>query len=223
MTVEDQYILVDNRSKIALLGSIESHVEQVKNKLSALKGNYDEVCQQLAKQRSNNAIKTPLEKQIVCFRELLSKFIYTSNPVSKVFFSEEKNTYQYLPIIEWGDRREEIRSDSSASDFIRSIWAYYLTLLIEGEKHPGFLVMDEPCQHSMKEESLMRLFEVCSSITQKQVILFCSSQPHTAEYEENRKSGKIASTNTIQDIVNSMNKVSLNYQVVDPKSIVEKN
>ena len=222
LTVEDQYILVDNRSKVALLGSIESHVELVKKTLSVLKVRYDEVCQQLAKQRKNNAIKTPLEKQMVCFRDLLNKFIYKSNPISKVFFSEEKNTYQYLPIIEWGDNREEIRSDSSASDFIRSIWAYYLTLLIEGEKHPGFLVMDEPCQHSMKEESLMRLFEVCSRITQKQVILFCSSQPHTAEYEENRKAGKTASTNTIQDIVNSMNKVSLNYQVVDPKSIVEK-
>ena len=222
LTVEDQYILVNNRSKLALLGSIESHVEQVKNTLSALKENYDDVCQQLADQKNNNTTKTPLEKQIVCFRGLLNKFIYKSNPISNVFFSEEKNTYQYLPIIERGENREEIRSDSSASDFIRSIWAYYLTLLIEGEKHPGFLVMDEPCQHSMKEESLMRLFEVCSSITQKQVILFCSSQPHTAEYEESKKAGKPATTNTIQDIVNNMNKVSLNYQVVDPKSIVEK-
>lgn len=43
------------------------------------------------------------------------------------------------------NNEEEIRADSSASDFIRSIWAYYLTLLTESKRHPGFLVMDEPC------------------------------------------------------------------------------
>lgn len=223
LTVEEQYVLVESRSKLALLGSIESHIEQVKSAFSSLKEHYDTVCSQLAKQKNNEKEKTPLDKQLECFRSMLVKFGYTSNLVKNIEFSEEKNTYQYLPIIEQGDNREEIRSDSSASDFIRSIWAYYLTLLQEGKNHPGFLVMDEPCQHSMKENSLKRLFEVCSAMSDKQVILFCSSQPHTEEYENSQREGKTPiATNVIQTIVNSMNKVSLNYLIVDPKSIMEK-
>ncbi len=223
LTVEDQYLLVNNHSILAILESIESHIEQEKNMLSSLKEQYDEVCLKLAKQKNNKAQKSPLDKQLKCFRSLLEKFGYTSNVINNISFSDEKNTYQYLPIVEHGDFIEEIRSDSSASDFIRSIWAYYITLLIEGSNHPGFLVMDEPCQHSIKEESLKRLFEVCSSINNKQVILFCSSQPHTEEYENSQRNGdSVINTNVIQTIVNSMNNVSLNYLVVDPKSIVEK-
>lgn len=223
LTVVEQYVLVDSCSKLALLGSIESHIDQVKNALSSLKESYKDVCQQLAKQKNNETEKTPLDKQLECFRTMLFKFGYTSNLVKNIEFSEEKNSYQYLPIIEQGDNREEIRSDSSASDFIRSIWAYYLTLLKEGVNHPGFLVMDEPCQHSMKENSLKRLFEVCSEMKDKQIILFCSSQPHTEEYENSQREGKTPiTTNVIQTIVNSMNKVSLNYLIVDPKSIMEK-
>ena len=224
LTVEEQYVLVDSRSKLALLGSIESHIDQVRGALASLKEHYDEVCGQLAKQKNNETEKTPLDKQLECFRTMLHKFGYSSNLVKNIEFSEEKNTYQYLPIIEQGENREEIRSDSSASDFIRSIWAYYLTLLKEGVNHPGFLVMDEPCQHSMKEDSLKKLFEVCANIRNKQVILFCSSQPHTEEYENSQREGKTpVATNVIQTIVNSMNKVSLNYLIVDPKSITEKN
>lgn len=223
LTVEDQYVLVNSSSQLAILGSIESQIDRVKSTLSDIKEHYFDVCHQLKGQKKQDNTKTPLDKQIECFRILLNRFGYTSNIISNIVFSEEKNTYQYLPIVEQGDNREEIRSDSSASDFIRSIWAYYITLLIEGTNHPGFLVMDEPCQHSMKEESLKRLFEVCSKLTNKQVILFCSSQPHTEEFENSKRNGENnAAPNVIQEIVNSMNKVSLNYLVVDPKSIVEK-
>ena len=39
--------------------------------------------------------------------------------------------------------------------------------------------MDEPCQHSMKEQSLRSLFKHCSELKERQVILFCSSTPKT--------------------------------------------
>lgn len=221
LSVAEQYELVDSRSRLALLGSIEMHIDQTKQDLAVIKSQYDDICGKLDKQKNDKKQETPLQKQIDQFRKLLACFGYRSNGISSVFFSEEKNTYQYLPIIEQGDYHEEIRSDSSASDFIRSIWAYYLTLLIEGVHHPGFLVMDEPCQHSMKEESLKRLFEVCSRITDKQIILFCSSQPHTEESVERERQGQ-AATNIIQTIVNSMSKTTLSYQIVDPKSIIEK-
>lgn len=80
--------------------------------------------------------------------------------------------------------------------------------------------MDEPCQHSMKEFSLKRLFEACADIQNKQTILFCSSQPHTAEVEAGQVSPQ--NKNVIETIVSSMKKAKLNYLMVDPKSIMLK-
>ena len=175
----------------------------------------------MAKQKNGEKTGSPIDNQEIVFKKYLSLFGYTSNQVGPhVGFSEQKNTYQYLPVVIKGDYEEEIRSDSSASDFIRSIWAYYLTLLSEGENHPGFLVMDEPCQHSMKESSLKRLFESCANIQNKQTILFCSSQPHTAEKEAGQETSP--DRNVIETIVSSMTKAHLNYLTVDPKSIVLK-
>ena len=124
-----------------------------------------------------------------------------------------------MPVIKHGENNEEeIRADSSASDFIRSIWAYYLTLLTDCKRHPGFLVMDEPCQHSMKEASLTHLFEECANITDKQTILFCSSQPKTEENENNKE---IQSPNLIEELVKKLKEkgANLKYINIDPKAI----
>ena len=222
LTVDEQYELVHSRSRLALMDSISAAIERSKVSLQVIKENYDSTCDKLAKQKANKKENTPIESQLNQFKALLQRFGYSSNPINNVFLSAEKNTYQYLPVVEQGDFSAEIRSDSSASDFIRSIWAYYITLLVDGEKHPGFLVMDEPCQHSMKEDSLKHLFEVCSAITDKQIILFCSSQPHTEERDEKERNGEQYEKNIIESIVQNMNRVSLNYLVVDPKSIIEK-
>ena len=103
------------------------------------------------------------------------------------------------------DSSEQLRSVSSASDFIRSIWAYYLALLKVGSKHPGFVIFDEPCQQSMDESSLKKLFECSSKFMDRQVIFFCSSQPHTAENNDG------GNGNIIEDIIQNMpNKAMIN-------------
>lgn len=78
--------------------------------------------------------------------------------------------------------------------------------------------MDEPCQHSMKEESLTHLFEVCASIMDKQTILFCSSQPKTEENEEEKEE---QSPNLIEELSNIIKDkgLNLNYIEIDPKAI----
>ena len=221
LTTAEQYELVDCKSKLSLLSSIEEHIQQERVLLNGLRDGYKKVLEDLAKQKNGEKTGSPIDNQEIVFKKYLSLFGYTSNQVGPhVGFSEQKNTYQYLPVVIKGDYEEEIRSDSSASDFIRSIWAYYLTLLSEGENHPGFLVMDEPCQHSMKESSLKRLFESCANIQNKQTILFCSSQPHTAEKEAGQETS--SDRNVIETIVSSMTKAHLNYLTVDPKSIVLK-
>ena len=69
--------------------------------------------------------------------------------------------------------KQSIRYVSSASDFVRTIWAYYLALLANYERHPGFILMDEPGQHQMRLDSVKELLNVSIS-TGKQVILAIS-------------------------------------------------
>lgn len=218
LSTSEQFELVDCKTKVATLDEVERNTQEKIKQLNLIRNNYIQICGKIKEIGNIEEKELPTAKMLSAFRELLRKFNYTSNNiVNEVFFKDENTTYKYLPVVKHGaDNEEEIRADSSASDFIRSIWAYYLTLLTESKRHPGFLVMDEPCQHSMKEESLQHLFEYCASITDKQTILFCSSQPKTEESEQEEKSG-----NLIEDIVRNLTDkgLPLNYMGIDPKAI----
>lgn len=112
------------------------------------------------------------------------------------------------------DSSEQLRSVSSASDFIRSIWAYYLALLKVGCKHPGFVFFDEPCQQSMDDSSLKRLFECGSKFMDRQIIFFCSSQPHTVEHKDG------GNGNIIRGIIQKMpNKAIVNAMEFKDRAI----
>jgi len=220
LSTNEQFELVDCKTKVVTLDEVELHTREQLEQLSHIKNDYQQVCGKIKKLGDMEEDDLPTAQMLSAFRKLLNKFNYTSNNViNEVFFKEEDTTYKYLPVIKHGENNEEeIRADSSASDFIRSIWAYYLTLLTESKRHPGFLVMDEPCQHSMKEESLTHLFEVCASITDKQTILFCSSQPKTEENEEEKDE---QSPNLIEELSNMVKEKGLNFNYIgiDPKAI----
>lgn len=220
LSTNEQFELVDCKTKVVTLDEVELHTREQIEQLSHIKNDYQQVCGKIKKLGDMEEDDLPTAQMLSAFRKLLNKFNYTSNNViNEVFFKEEDTTYKYLPVIKHGENNEEeIRADSSASDFIRSIWAYYLTLLTESKRHPGFLVMDEPCQHSMKEESLTHLFEVCASITDKQTILFCSSQPKTEENEEEKDE---QSPNLIEELSNMLKEKGLNFNYIgiDPKAI----
>lgn len=220
LSTNEQFELVDCKTKVVTLDEVELHTREQIEQLNHIKNDYQQVCGKIKKLGDMEEDDLPTAQMLSAFRKLLNKFNYTSNNViNEVFFKEEDTTYKYLPVIKHGENNEEeIRADSSASDFIRSIWAYYLTLLTESKRHPGFLVMDEPCQHSMKEESLTHLFEVCASITDKQTILFCSSQPKTEEKEEEKDE---QSPNLIEELSNMVKEKGLNFNYIgiDPKAI----
>ena len=188
LSTNEQFELVDCKTKVVTLDEVELHTREQIEQLSHIKNDYQLVCGKIKKLGDMEEDDLPTAQMLSAFRKLLNKFNYTSNNViNEVFFKEEDTTYKYLPVIKHGENNEEeIRADSSASDFIRSIWAYYLTLLTESKRHPGFLVMDEPCQHSMKEESLTHLFEVCASITDKQTILFVLHNPRLKKMKKKK-------------------------------------
>lgn len=220
LSTSEQFELVDCKTKVATLDGVELHTKEQIEHLNNIKKAYQKVCWKIKELGDIEEDDLPTAQMLSAFRQLLRKFNYTSNNViNEVFFKEENTTYKYFPVIKHGENNEEeIRADSSASDFIRSIWAYYLTLLTESKRHPGFLVMDEPCQHSMKEASLIHLFEECANITDKQTILFCSSQPKTEESENNKER---QNSNLIEELVYKVKERGLNlkYINIDPKAI----
>lgn len=132
--------------------------------------------------RKDETDNESLNKLQEIFRHLLREFNYKSNNIGQVslLFDDKNSNYLYLPQAQVEQYDEHLRSVSSASDFVRSLWAFYLSLMMIGPRHPGFLIFDEPCQHSIREADLKKLFETCSNVN-GQVILFCSSEPKTEE------------------------------------------
>ena len=180
-------------SRIEILNQVElkmrlSRLQQViDNKQhweSELKQIYDEYqsvteAHRKLKKEKKNAVDVSLSRLESGFREKARFFDYTSHGINTLGLSMDSNSaYCYFPVvIEDDDSEDPVRPVSSSSDFVRCVWAYYLTLLEISGRHPGFLLMDEPCQHSMKEQSLRSLFKKCSEYRGKQTILFCSSTP----------------------------------------------
>jgi len=107
------------------------------------------------------------------FISLLDSFGYKSNGVKNITI-QDKPPHRLMPIVFMeGQEPQYIRYVSSASDFVRSIWSYYLCLLEMGSVHPGFLLMDEPGQHQMRVNSMKELLSHSSKLG-KQVILAIS-------------------------------------------------
>jgi hypothetical protein len=218
LTTDEQFELANSESIVASLKQVIDRIDFDILQLKKIKECYVEVCNKIKIINAQEEKTQPIYKQLDVFKRLLNKFDYSSNIVSsEVFFKEEDSTYKYLPVVRHREDEEEIRSDSSASDFVRSIWAYYLSILKLGKRHPGFLVMDEPCQHSMKEKSLQHLFEYCAGLTDKQIILFCSSQPITEEKENNESDTE----NLIETLAKKVESegFNLNYLTIEPKAI----
>jgi energy-coupling factor transporter ATP-binding protein EcfA2 len=107
------------------------------------------------------------------FVNLLNKFGYRSNGTDKIRIENKSNSPLIPKIHQFKQEPQSIRYISSASDFVRSIWAYYLALLQLGKRHPGFLVLDEPGQHQMRLDSLIQLLKIAAG-SKKQVIIAIS-------------------------------------------------
>lgn len=80
----------------------------------------------------------------------------------------------------------DIKSDSSASDFVRLIWSYlialYKTSAKTGGNHPGLILFDEPAQHSMSTKSVNQLLKTLSTTTGLQSIIVASFDENDDNY-----------------------------------------
>jgi len=113
------------------------------------------------------------------FRGNATNFGYKSAPVDDIDIDEEK-LVPSLAQMTLREFRTDIKSDSSASDFVRLIWSYLLALYQSSRKsalignHPGLLMLDEPGQHSMAVESQHALLKLLASETELQSIVAAS-------------------------------------------------
>lgn len=196
--------MTDLKLKLASYNEVSEQVKKMVAEMWPLKTAYDKNRADIKALGENkddtgsnelNALQTE-------FRRLLHAFRYNSNDTRLVMLqTDDRNSnYLYLPQALVGGYMEHLRSVSSASDFVRSVWAYYLALMKVGTQHPGFLLFDEPCQHSINETDLKTLFEKCSEID-RQIILFCSSEPKTEETLNAEKGEKGVAKTNIQKLV----------------------
>lgn len=89
------------------------------------------------------------------FRKLLKEFGYTSTDIASIKLSQDK----YLPISDGF----HLIYDSAGSDFIRAVWAYFVSLYITSSEvngnHPGIFVLDEPFQQQVSDLSIAQFVE----------------------------------------------------------------
>ncbi len=176
---------------IAELGKISEHFKDVIQKKSKL---------------SDNGLSREDVKKIHFFesrfRENAGRFGYKSADVSGI----EVKPDTLLPYLSGLELREinpdkkissnvktssDIRTDSSASDFVRLIWSYMLTTYQTSNaysgNHFGMIILDEPGQHSMALTSLNTLLKEVAGIQQLQSIIAASFEESDEAFEESTK------------------------------------
>jgi hypothetical protein len=179
--------------KLQLEREIEK-LEDLKNSISELKFELEE----LANKYHNNNIKinslgeSEQEDENILsgfetkYKNFLFGFGYESNEKYQITINR-KEPFKYFPV--YKNHRNDnipqsIRINSSASDFVRNIWAYTLALLQNGINHPGIIMFDEPGQHRTNLSSLKALFKTCSEIEERQTIIFTSIDKKLNDDEE---------------------------------------
>ncbi|MBJ9863565.1 AAA family ATPase [Citrobacter amalonaticus] len=130
----------------------------------------------------------------VSFKKLASDFGYRSAPVEDV----EINYDTLSPFLSGLELREiktkekiDLKTDSSASDFVRLIWSYLISVFIVSRdndgNHPGVIIFDEPAQHSMGTNGFNKLLRTLASQSTLQSIVAASFDESEEVFAESTK------------------------------------
>ncbi|WP_261511585.1 AAA family ATPase [Chryseobacterium paludis] len=192
--------------EIENLHLLKESISEMKNELEALANKYHNnnlKIENLGDSEKEDEVKLlDFETQ---YKDCLFGFGYESNEKYQISINR-KEPFKYFPI--YKNHRNDtmpqsIRINSSASDFVRNIWAYTLSLLNNGINHPGIIIFDEPGQHRTNLSSLKSLFKTSSEVIEKQTIIFTSiDKPLNNEEDE-----KIELDILIEDLDNSKYKL----------------
>lgn len=121
------------------------------------------------------------EEKVLSFKlkfvEYLKNFGYSQEILHRITISDEESN-KLFPVVygQPGLPPQPIRLVSSASDFIRAQWAFYITLLVKAKFHLGILILDEPGQHAIASADLIQLLKTTSAIKDRQIIVAISKE-----------------------------------------------
>lgn len=173
--------------EIEKLEDLKSSIFDLKAELEALANKYHNNNIQInALGESELEDENKLSSFETKYKNFLFGFGYESNEKYQITINR-KEPFKYFPV--YKNHRNDnvpqsIRINSSASDFVRNIWAYTLALLQNGINHPGIIMFDEPGQHRTNLSSLKALFKTCSEIEERQTIIFTSIDKKLNDDEE---------------------------------------
>lgn len=126
--------------------------------------------EKLPKDDTTNDDREKLSEWSKSIRSQLTEYGFRSDSIPPIAISADS----YKPEHEGFDLQTSI----SASDTIRTIWAYLLGLVEISTKinthHPRFLIFDEPKQQSAKDFSFIQLLRHASRLKGSQIIFFTS-------------------------------------------------
>ncbi|EGR0741577.1 hypothetical protein O1C19_001298 [Vibrio cholerae] len=188
----------DVRKKLILEGRIDQlnvvdeSVAFEKNVLEKLSGEY-QTCQSqitsMTQYELSYSDKVKLDRFEEHFRNLATDFSYRSAKPKEI----EVNRETLVPYLKGLELREingaaDIKADSSASDFVRLIWSYLISICrVSNEQngnHLGILLFDEPAQHSMSLYSVNKLLKNMADLNNVQCIVAASFDQSEAAFEE---------------------------------------
>lgn len=142
-----------------LMGSLENIQEEFKVENTLL----NDIPSNLLSEQDLEKLKL-LERK---FKKRVSNYGLSSVDTDSLYIS--KDTYK--PLLDGFD----IESNLSASDLIRTIWAYLISILeLEETNHLKLLILDEPKQHSTNRISFNNLLKDYSKIRDGQIIFATS-------------------------------------------------
>lgn len=170
---------LQTEQQVRNLQALLDESERVVAQLEMLVVRWRQVQEQL-EQASSSTISSSDERKLhlleVAFLEQLKEYRFESFPVEELKISRET----YRPEHEGFD----LGVDISASDMIRTIWAYLSGLLElrrqEETKHPGLLILDEPRQQSTSPVSFATFLRRASRAAQYgEQVIFATSEEKT--------------------------------------------
>lgn len=114
------------------------------------------------------------------FKENLKSFNYRSKPINSIKISKDT----LLPVVD----KYSLKFDSSASDFIRTIWSYTLALRDVSSafkaNHPDLLILDEPGNQEAGNNDLRLFLEKLGNYNGVQSIVFSSFHQSDTTFQE---------------------------------------
>jgi hypothetical protein len=194
-------ITVENRQ--LEIGKLEVQVDSILAVLDSLSKRYKELNSSISNLSKYSLTYEDRSKIITFsneFKLLAADFGYRSAEVDEI----EIKAGTLLPYLQDLELREQldtpteikkkegavttdIKSDSSASDFVRLIWSYlialYKTSNATNGNHPGFILFDEPAQHSMSTKSVNKMFTILSETKGLQSIVAASFDENDENYK----------------------------------------